>query len=57
MPQDTEQIIQNLSPQRRAKIEQRARELLEGHMTLQEIGKAQKLTQEHKAEIFGKPKG
>lgn len=57
MPQDTEQIIQNLSPQRRAKIEQRARELLEEQMTLQEIRKARKSTQEHKTEILGKPKG
>lgn len=53
MPKDTEQIIQNLSPQRRAKIERRAKELLDEHMTLQEIRKAQKLTQEHMAEVLG----
>jgi transcriptional regulator with XRE-family HTH domain len=53
MPQDITQIIHNLSPQRRAKIEQRAKQLLDEYMTLQEIRKAQKLTQEHLAEILG----
>ena len=53
MTRDTEQIIQNLSPQRRAKIERRAKELLNEHMTLQEIRKARKLTQEHMAEVLG----
>jgi transcriptional regulator with XRE-family HTH domain len=53
MPQDSELFLQNLSPQRRAKIEQRAKELLGEHLTLQEIRKAQKLTQEHLAQILG----
>ena len=53
MPQDTEQIINSLSVQRRTKIEQRAKELVEEHMTLQELRKAQKSTQANMAEKLG----
>ena len=47
MLKDLEEIMQNLPAQRRAKIEKRAKELIDEHMTLQDIRKAQELTQKN----------
>ncbi|MDZ8106282.1 MAG: XRE family transcriptional regulator [Nostoc sp. DedQUE12a] len=46
-------VLEKLSPQRRAKIEARAQELIAENMTLQDIRKARKLTQESMAEQLG----
>jgi len=40
MPKDIEEIMRDFSPERRAKIEKRASELINEHMTLQDIRKA-----------------
>jgi transcriptional regulator with XRE-family HTH domain len=46
-------IMAQLSPERRAKIEARAQELILENMTLQDMRKARKLTQESMAELLG----
>ncbi|AFZ26955.1 Helix-turn-helix protein [Cylindrospermum stagnale PCC 7417] len=46
-------IMAKLPPARRAKIEARTQELIAENMTLQDIRKAKKLTQESMAEILG----
>ena len=53
MPKDIEEIMRDFSPERRAKIEKRASELIDEHMTLTDIRKARKLTQERIAQILG----
>jgi DNA-binding XRE family transcriptional regulator len=53
MPKDIEEIMRDFSPERRAKIEKRASELINEHMTLQDIRKARQLTQERMAQILG----
>lgn len=53
MSKDIEEIMRDFDPERRAKIEKRAKELIDEHMTLQDIRKAQKLTQERMAQILG----
>ena len=53
MPKDLELIMQQLLPERRAKIEARTKELIDEHLTLQDIRKAQKLTQEKMGEVLG----
>ncbi|MDZ8082028.1 MAG: XRE family transcriptional regulator [Nostoc sp. DcaGUA01] len=46
-------VMAELPPARRAKIEARAQELIAENMTLQDIRKARKLTQESMAELLG----
>jgi transcriptional regulator with XRE-family HTH domain len=46
-------IMAQLPPERRAKIEARAQELILENMTLQDMRKARKLTQESMAELLG----
>ncbi|HIK03598.1 MAG TPA: XRE family transcriptional regulator [Trichormus sp. M33_DOE_039] len=46
-------VMENLPPERRAKIEARVQELIAENMTLQDMRKARKLTQESMAEILG----
>ncbi|WP_375514177.1 XRE family transcriptional regulator [uncultured Nostoc sp.] len=46
-------VMEKLPPSRRAKIEARAQELIAENMTLQDIRKARKLTQESMAELLG----
>ncbi|MBS9383016.1 MAG: XRE family transcriptional regulator [Dolichospermum sp. BR01] len=46
-------IMAKLPPERRAKIEARAQELILENMTLQDMRKARKLTQESMAELLG----
>jgi transcriptional regulator with XRE-family HTH domain len=46
-------VMAELPPARRAKIEARAQELIAENMTLQDIRKARKLTQESMAEQLG----
>lgn len=46
-------VMAKLPPARRAKIEARTQELIAENMTLQDIRKAKKLTQESMAEILG----
>ena len=53
MPKDLESIMQDLPEERRVKIEKRAKELIDEHMTLQDIRKAQELTKEKMGEILG----
>jgi transcriptional regulator with XRE-family HTH domain len=53
MPKDIEEIMRDFSSERRAKIEKRASELINEHMTLQDIRKARQLTQERMAQILG----
>jgi transcriptional regulator with XRE-family HTH domain len=53
MPKDLDEIMRELPPERRERIEKRASELIDEHMTLQDIRKAQKLTQERMAQILG----
>jgi transcriptional regulator with XRE-family HTH domain len=53
MPKDLDEIMRELPPERRERIEKRAKELIDEHMTLQDIRKAQKLTQERMAQILG----
>ncbi|MGF1589573.1 MAG: XRE family transcriptional regulator [Pleurocapsa sp.] len=53
MPKDIEEIMRDFSPERRAKIEKRTSELINEHMTLQDIRKARQLTQERMAQILG----
>lgn len=53
MPKELDEIMRELPPERRERIEKRAKELIDEHMTLQDIRKAQKLTQERMAQILG----
>lgn len=53
MSKDLDEIMRELPPERRERIEKRAKELIDEHMTLQDIRKAQKLTQERMAQILG----
>ncbi len=53
MSKDIEEIMRDFSPERRAKIEKRASELIDEHMTLQDLRKARQLTQERMAQILG----
>ena len=53
MPKDLDEIMRDFSPERRERIEKRAKELIDEHMTLQDIRKARQLTQEHMAQILG----
>ena len=53
MPKDIEEIMRDFEPSRRAEIEKRASELIDEHMTLTDIRKARKLTQERIAQILG----
>jgi transcriptional regulator with XRE-family HTH domain len=46
-------IMAQLPPERRAKIEARAQELILENMTIQDMRKARKLTQESMAELLG----
>ncbi|MEH2398110.1 helix-turn-helix domain-containing protein [Nostoc sp.] len=46
-------VMGKLPPARRAKIQARAQELIAENMTLQDIRKARKLTQESMAELLG----
>ena len=46
-------IMAQLPPEQRAKIEARAQELILENMTLQDMRKARKLTQESMAELLG----
>jgi len=48
-----DQIIRGLSPERRAKIEGRARELIGEEMALQQLRKARQLTQKQMARALG----
>lgn len=53
MPKDIEEIMRDFPAERRAKIEKRAKELIDEHMTLQDLRKAQELTQERMGELLG----
>lgn len=53
MPKDLDEIMRDFSPERRERIEKRASELIDEHMTLQDIRKARQLTQERMAKILG----
>ena len=53
MPKDIDEIMGNFEPERRERIEKRAKELIDEHMTLQDIRKARQLTQERMAQILG----
>ena len=53
MPVDIEKKIRKLSPERRKKVELRAAELIAEEMSLRELRKAHKLTQERIAETLG----
>ena len=53
MPKDIDEIMRDFEPERRERIEKRAKELIDEHMTLQDIRKARQLTQEHMAKILG----
>ncbi|HLP88747.1 MAG TPA: XRE family transcriptional regulator [Nostocaceae cyanobacterium] len=47
------EIMNKLPPERRARVEARSQELIAEYMTLQNIRKARKLTQESMAELLG----
>ncbi len=53
MPKELDEIMRELPPERRERIEKRAKQLIDEHMTLQDIRKARKLTQERMAQILG----
>ncbi len=53
MPVKIEKKIDKLNPQRRKKVELRAAELIAEEMSLRELRKAHKLTQERIAETLG----
>lgn len=53
MAKNVDDIIKNLSPARRKKVEARAAELIAEEMTLQELRRAQKLTQVRMAKKLG----
>jgi DNA-binding XRE family transcriptional regulator len=48
-----EDVMASLSPERRARVEARAQELIEEEMTLRDLRSVQHLTQERVAEILG----
>lgn len=52
MNKSLESIMDSLPAKRRAKIEQRGKEIMDQYMTIQELRKARKLTQEKLAEIL-----
>ena len=53
MPKDLDEIMRDFPSERRERIEKRAKELIDEHMTLQDIRKARQLTQERMAQILG----
>jgi DNA-binding transcriptional regulator YiaG len=53
MPVNIEDKIKKLSPERRKKVEARAKELIAEEISLSELRKAHKLTQERLAEALG----
>ena len=53
MTTNIDDIIMNLSPERRKKVEARAAQLIAEEMTLQEMRKARKLTQVRMAKLLG----
>jgi DNA-binding XRE family transcriptional regulator len=53
MTKNLAQIMAELPPERQKKIEARASELIAQEMTLRDLRKAHRLTQEHMAEILG----
>ena len=53
MPRNVDDIIKELSPARRKKVETRAAQLIAEEMTLQELRRARKLTQERMAKELG----
>ena len=52
MPVNIEEKIKKLSPERRKKVEARAKELIAEEMTLRELRKAHNLTQERLAKVL-----
>jgi DNA-binding XRE family transcriptional regulator len=48
-----EEVMAKLSPERRARIEARTKELIEEEMTLRDLRQVQHLTQERVADILG----
>lgn len=52
-----DEYMKKLSPERRAKIKARAKELLAEEMSLRELRKARELSQETLAEILGMKQG
>jgi transcriptional regulator with XRE-family HTH domain len=53
MPKKLSDVMAQLPPERRAKVEARAQALIAENMTLQDMRKARKLTQESMAELLG----
>ena len=53
MPVSLEQRMARLSPERRARVQARAAELIEQEMTLRDLRQAEHLTQERLAELMG----
>src|ERR1700693_5476930 len=53
MPRNVDEIINELSPARRKKVEARAAQLIAEEMTLQELRRARKLTQVRMAKALG----
>jgi DNA-binding XRE family transcriptional regulator len=53
MPANVNEIIKNLSPARRKKVEVRAAQLVAEEMTRRELRRAFKLTQAHMAKVLG----
>src|SRR5882724_6253594 len=53
MPRNVDDIIKELSPDRRKKVETRAAQLIAEEMTLQELRRARKLTQVRMAKTLG----
>ena len=53
MPKNIDDIIRNLSPGQRKKVEARAKQLIAEEMTLRQIRRARKLTQTRVAETLG----
>jgi DNA-binding XRE family transcriptional regulator len=52
MPKSLREIMKKLPAARRRKVEQRARQLIREHLTLQELRKELNLTQESMAELL-----
>jgi DNA-directed RNA polymerase specialized sigma subunit len=48
-----EEVMSKLSPERRARVEARAQELIEEELTLRDLRQVQRLTQERVADILG----
>jgi DNA-binding XRE family transcriptional regulator len=53
MPVSLDDHVKKLSPERRARIEVRTRELIEEELTLRDLRQAEHLTQERMAELMG----